>query len=436
MKNKFPSSWEMMRLEDCMAAIIDYRGKTPTKVNFGIPLITAKIIKDGRIGAVEEYIAGEDYDIWMSRGFPKSGDIVMTTEGPLGEIAQLNGTKVALGQRVITLRGHPNLLDNTFLKFQMMSSYIQDQLFARSTGTTVQGIRQSELRKINLIIPSLAEQQGIASILGALNDKIEQNRQMNETLEGIARALFKSWFVDFDPVRAKVEGRQPYGIDAEVAELFPVEFEDSTLGKIPKGWKVKGLPEILEVNPTRFLRNGQVAPYLEMSNMPNTSARALSWEDRAFSSGVKFINGDTLVARITPCLENGKTAFVDFLTDEEVGWGSTEYIILRSRSPLPMEYSYFLARSENFRAYAIRNMVGTSGRQRVPSGCFNSYLTIEPPQKCAKIFGDVAQSMIKAMKQKDEETKTLSILRDTLLPKLLSGAIRVKDAEKAVESVL
>src|SRR5260221_5384128 len=107
-----------MSLKDCMSAIIDYRGKTPKKVSSGVPLITAKIIKNGSIETIEEYIAIEDYDTWMSRGLPKTGDIVMTTEAPLGEIAQLDGSKVALGQRVITLRGHPDLIDNTFLKFQ------------------------------------------------------------------------------------------------------------------------------------------------------------------------------------------------------------------------------------------------------------------------------------------------------------------------------
>jgi len=193
---------------------------------------------------------------------------------------------------------------------------------------------------------------------------------------------------------------------------------------------------VIEVNPSHSIRSSTVSPYLEMSNMPNSSARALAWENRAFSSGMKFINGDTLVARITPCLENGKTAFIDFLAENEVGWGSTEYIVFRSGTPLPLEYSYFLARSDNFRTYAIRNITGTSGRQRVPAGCFNSYLMVEPSQECAKTFGHIAQSMIKTMKQKDEESQTLATLRDTLLPKLLSGELRVGQAEKEVGAML
>ena len=227
--------WTTLRLEDCMAAIIDYRGKTPEKTAFGVPLVTAKVIKGGRIETPDEFIAEADYDSWMRRGMPTRGDVVMTTEAPLGEVAQLDGSRVALAQRVITLRGKPDLLDNTFLKFLMQSSDVQEELHYRATGTTVLGIRQSELRQVNLTLPSLPEQRAIASILGALDDKIELNRRMNATLEAMARALFQSWFVDFDPVRAKREGSAPAAMDAETAALFPSEFVDSELGLIPKG---------------------------------------------------------------------------------------------------------------------------------------------------------------------------------------------------------
>ncbi|MBE9220739.1 restriction endonuclease subunit S domain-containing protein [Dolichospermum flos-aquae] len=164
---------------------------------------------------------------------------------------------------------------------------------------------------------------------------------MNETLEAMARGIFKSWFVDFDPVRTKRSGIQPAGMDAATADLFPDEFEESSLGLIPKGWKVKALPEFIEINPKRSLAKGKIAPYLDMKNMPTQGHRPDDWIDRPFGSGTKFINGDTLMARITPCLENGKTAFVDFLQDKQVCWGSTEYIIFRSKPPLPLEFAYY-----------------------------------------------------------------------------------------------
>jgi type I restriction enzyme S subunit len=128
---------------------------------------------------------------------------------------------------------------------------------------------------------------------------------MNETLEAIALAIFKSWFIDFDPVRAKLDGHQPAGMDAETAALFPDSFEDSELGKIPKGWPVVPLPEVIEINPKRSLAKGKAAPYLDMKSMPTQGHRPDSWINRVFSSGTRFISGDTLLARITPCLENG-----------------------------------------------------------------------------------------------------------------------------------
>ena len=161
-------------------------------------------------------------------------------------------------------------------------------------------------------MPPSPVQKAIAHILGTLDDKIELNRRMNETLEAMARAIFKSWFVDFDPVRAKMDGRKPVGMDTATAALFPKGFEETALGRTPQGWRVRPLPEAIEVNPRRTLPKGAVSPYLDMKNMPTRGHCADEIIDRAFSSGTKFSNGDTLLARITPCLENGKTAFVDF----------------------------------------------------------------------------------------------------------------------------
>src|SRR3989442_8805516 len=131
------SEWAVRSLEDCMEALIDYRGKTPEKASIGVPLITAKIVKGGRIEKPDEFIAVDDYEPWMRRGIPKAGDVVITTEAPLGEVAQLGAERIVLAQRLIALRGKPGLLDNGFLKFLLQSEDVQDQLRARASGTTV-----------------------------------------------------------------------------------------------------------------------------------------------------------------------------------------------------------------------------------------------------------------------------------------------------------
>jgi type I restriction enzyme S subunit len=432
----FPSDWQLMAIESCMSAIIDYRGKSPQKTSWGIPLITAKIVKDGRILPPAEYIDPEDYDDWMGRGLPKAGDVVITTEAPLGEVAQLDSRKVALAQRLITLRGKREVLDNNYLKYALQSELVQGQLKARGTGTTVIGIRQSELRKVKLPIPILAEQKAIAHILGTLDDKIELNRRLNETLEAMARVIFKSWFVDFDPVRAKSEGRQPEGLDPDTAALFPDSFEDSDLSEIPRGWKIYHLPEIFEINPSRQLSKGNVAPYLDMASMPTQGHAPASWIERELGSGMKFINGDTLVARITPCLENGKTAFVDFLTNGVVGWGSTEYIVLRPREPIPPVFAYLLARSNEFRTFAIQRMTGSSGRQRVPADSLSQFLLAAPAidSFIFDAFGRLVNTLFERVRSGMNQSRTLAAIRDALLPKLLSGVVRVKDVEEFVEA--
>ncbi len=170
-----------------------------------------------------------------------------------------------------------------------------------------------------------------------------------------------------------------------------------------------------------------------MQNLPTHGHRPHEWIEREFNSGTKFINGDTLLARITPCLENGKTGFVDFLDRGVVGWGSTEYIVLRPKPPLPVEFGYYLARSDDLRLFAIHNMTGSTGRQRVPASCFDYYQFSVPTPPVAQRFSEIVKPFMKKIRENSEQSHTLSKIRDTLLPKLLSGEIRVDDAAEISE---
>ncbi len=299
-------------------------------------------------------------------------------------------------------------------------------------GTALPYLNIGDLKRIAVTLPSPKQQQAIACILGALDDKIELNRRMNQTLEATARAIFKSWFVDFDPVRAKASGQQPPGLNPEIAALFPNRFEKSELGEIPKGWDSRPLPDIIHVNPPRSLSKGTLAPYLDMSNMPTQGPSPDSWVLREMGSGMKFINGDTLVARITPCLENGKTAYVNFLADGVVAWGSTEYIVLRPKGAIPTVFAYLLARTDDFRSFAIQQMTGSSGRQRVPADSLAKYhlTTPEIASPLFRCFGNLVSPMLERMKVAAEENRSLAALRDGLLPRLVSGDLPVAEAER------
>ena len=341
-----------------------------------------------------------------------------------------------VNQHVAIIRPQPKSLDARFLRYVLVSHEYQSRLLAlASAGATRPALTKLMIEELDIPSPPLAEQKAIAAVLGALDDKIELNRRMNATLEAMARALFQSWFVDFDPVRAKLDGRPPAALDPATAALFPEHLEDSPLGHIPKGWTAQRLPDAIEVNPRRTLKSGTIAPYLDMKNLPTQGHSAEEVIDREFTSGTKFQNGDTLLARITPCLENGKTGYVDFLEDGQVGWGSTEYIILSPKPPLPPQFGYLLARSDALRTHAIQNMTGTSGRQRVPSECFNTFWLAVPPPSIARRFDELTAPLMAKIKANSTESRTLATLRDTLLPKLLSGELSVAGIESKLEAV-
>lgn len=374
-------------------------------------------------------------DSLLRKGKLVRNDIVLTTRGTVGNTAYFDDSvpfdNVRINSGMVIFRATGPTLHPRYLYFFVRSALFHEQVEALRTGSAQPQLPIRDINRIEIPLPPPITQQAIAHILGSLDDKIETNRKMNETLEAMARAIFKSWFVDFDPVHAKAAGRKPHGMDSATAALFPDSFVDSPLGKIPKGWHVAPFSEAIEVNPTRSLSKNTVVPYVDMQNMPTAGHRPLGWIDRPFGSGMRFMNGDTLVARITPCLENGKTAFVDFLEEGQVAWGSTEYIVIRPKLPLPLEFGYYLARSDDFRTFVIFNMTGSSGRQRAPANCFNRYDIVVPTKEVAAAFGSIVPPLMREITSNDNQSRALAEICNTLLPKLLSGELRIKDAEGA-----
>ena len=451
------SDWSELTLEESMDAIIDYRGKTPKKTDSGIPLITAKIIKSGRIETVNEFISEDDYDTWMRRGIPNEGDVVMTTEAPLGEIAQLDGRKIALAQRVITLRGKKDILDNTFLKYLMISEYVQHQLDGRGTGTTVKGIKQSELRKVILKFPPFTEQKAIAHILGSLDDKIELNRQMNETLEAMAQALFKSWFVDFDPVidnalaasntipdelLARAEQRKTIEKkdNSDIQDLFPNEFEFSEeMGWIPKGWAVKRIKDIGKVvtgkTPPKKIDNAYSEngiPFITPTDIDDLPF--VIYTNRYLSEdGVQAVKNSRISAGsiCVTCIgsQMGKTTIaplasvsnqqINSITGCNQFWRNYLFFNLRRR------------RDEIF-------LLGSSGSTMpiLNKSNFEAFPILCPSEKLLSSLDSNFQSTIDSILENTKQSYTLTKLRDTLLPKLMSGELRIPDAAELVDEAV
>jgi type I restriction enzyme S subunit len=457
---EFPDTWRRYKLHDLASWI---NGMAFREFHFtvtGRPVIKIAEIKGG-ISWQTKFTSREyDPDYLVS-----PGDLLFSWSGqPESSIDAFWwwGPEGWLNQHIFKVLPTADLLATDFLFYILR--YLKPNFIgiAKNKQTTGLGhVTKADLRRIEVGVPPEEVQSGIVKLLKPIDDKIRLNAQINRTLEQLTQTVFRHWFVDFLPVRAKAaaraEGRDPlratmcalsgkdeasldampleqYEQLAAIATLFPDELVDSELGEAPRGWQVRPLPEMLEINPPRPLRKGSAAPYLDMASVPTNSARVAHVGVRAFGSGSKFRNGDTLLARITPCLENGKTAFVDFLEPGEVGWGSTEFIVLRPKPPLPEAFAYFLCRDPGFRSFAIANMAGTTGRQRVPNDCFANYHIAVPDGDTAQAFGRFATGCLDLMRARDAESRTLAELRDTLLPKLLSGEIRVGEAEELMEA--
>ncbi|MDP9902141.1 restriction endonuclease subunit S [Variovorax ginsengisoli] len=336
-----------------------------------------------------------------------------------------------LVQRVACLRPKDGLRAD-YLAAVIASPEFSDYIQNVTTGTAVPHISAKQIGQFAFRLPEVRIQECIGGMVAALNDRITLLRETNATLEAIAQALFKSWFVDFDPVRAKMEGRAPGGMDEVTAALFPDGFEESALGLVPTGWRVATLTDAFEINPTRALKKNTIAPYLDMASLATSGHCVERPIPRAMGSGAKFRNGDSLLARITPCLENGKSAFVDFLDEGQVGWGSTEFIVLRPKAPLPDYIGYLLCRHPAFREYAIQSMSGTSGRQRVQNDVLGRYPMVLSDGNVAQAFGDIVEPIQGSIAANDAAAQTLVSLRDTLLPRLISGQLRLPENTDAL----
>ncbi|MDP1624441.1 MAG: restriction endonuclease subunit S [bacterium] len=387
--------WKKLKVED-VAEVVG--GGTPSTSNSDywgdeIPWLTPRDLSnypERFIAKGERSISKKGLQNSSARLIPK-GSVLLTSRAPIGYLA-IAKNEVCTNQGFKSFVVDENKAHNEFV-FYLLKHNVE-LLKSLGTGTTFAEISATTLRNLEFEFPPLPTQRRIAGILSALDEKIELNRQTNATLEAMGQSIFREWFLDNEDV---------------------------------VNWDVVPLPEIINLNLTRTLKKGSIAPYLDMANMPTQGHRAIEWRDRPFGSGTKFVNGDTLLARITPCLENGKTAFVDFLEDGQVGWGSTEYIVFSPKPPLPPEYGYYLARTEEVRNHAIQNMIGTSGRQRASASCFDSFMISVPPAELAARFGEVARSLMAEIKANDEESRTLASIREVLLPKLMNGEFDLEE---------
>lgn len=428
--------WQTMTLTEALDALLDYRGKTPEKTTAGIPLITAKIVKNGRIETPTEFIAAEGYDAWMTRGLPKAGDVVLTTEAPLGEVAQLDSARVALAQRIVVLRGKPGVLDNSYLRYLLQSAEMQEQLTARATGTTVLGIKQSELRKIGLRLPPIGHQVAVAKVLSALDDKLELNHRMNDTLEAMARAIFQSWFIVFDPVRAKACGETPesicqrLGLTPELLALFPDDFSQTAVGSIPKGWHLTTLNAMTSKIGSGATPRGGSEVYLDegisLIRSQNVYDSAFIWDGLARISDEAARQLSNVEVQREDVLINitGASILRTCVVDPQVlpARVNQHVAIIRARNSNAARYLHLHLLQPDTKAYLMGLNAGAS-REAVTKGHLESVPVIDPGADLLRRFTDTVAPLYAQSEQLLAQARTLQGLRDALLPKLLSGEL-------------
>jgi type I restriction enzyme S subunit len=453
--------WIKIRVADLVSqgalAVNDgYRVRNVELGSTGIPFVRGGDIGDGSVStSVSDHILPEFHDR-VANKLAQPGDVVFISKGTVGRVGYLRPgqPQVVFAPQVCYWRALDRGVLNPRFVFNLLRSHeFQSNLQAVMThGSMVADyVSLSDQRNFTLTVPPIEAQNAIAHILGTLDDKIELNRRMDGTLEAMARALFKSWFVDFDPVRAKLEGRQPAGMDKATAALFPDSFQDSPLGKIPKGWRRAVLDDVTDAvlggdwgkdaaegdftEPSLCVRGADI-PSLQAGGTGEMPVRHLK-----LSSLVKrSLNDGDIVFEISggsPTQSTGRPVLVTRPLLERLPHPlvcSNFCRMIRLRDPSTSVFAYYWLRwlydNDEFLQYEN----GTTGIKNLAFTVFSSAREIVLPSPAVLVaFQCAITSVLERRGRNGVECETLAALRDALLPKLLSGEIRVKDAERIIQ---
>jgi len=394
----------------------------------GVPVIRGYNISDTRaLTGGFAYVSQETADeLRASNVF--AGDLVFPHRGAIGQvgIVPIDGVpRYMLSTSLMKLTCDPSVVDPVFLFYFFRSGQGRHELLRNASTVGTPGIGQplASLRSITVPVPPLAEQRAIADILGTLDDKIELNRRMNETLEAIARALFKSWFVDFDPVRAKSEGRDP-SLPPHLADLFPDSFEDSELGEVPEGWRVGRFGDVAE-HSRRGVQPDAIdasTPYIALEHMPKHCIALSEWgvADGVGSHKFEFSRGEILFGKLRPYFHKVGVAPLD-------GVCSTDIVVVKPRQEDWFGFVLGHVSSDAFVEYTNAGSTGTK-MPRTSWGDMARYPVVLPSDLIARAFTAQIRPSVARVLAAIHESRTLADVRDTLLPRLISGELRREEA--------
>ena len=417
-----PKGWDWSRLDEVSEGVFDCPHSTPALTEVGPYVVRTQDIITGVFRADQAgHVSEETYAERISRVTPAHGDLLYSREGTyFGIAAEVPAnSRVCLGQRMVLIRPDKRRLDFSFLRYWLNSPIMAAHIHGYRDGSVAERLNLPTIRALPIILPPLAEQKAIAAVLGALDDKIEVNRRMNATLEAMARALFQSWFVDFDPVRAKLDGRQPVGLDPVTAALFPEHLEDSPLGQIPKGWRVGTVVDAFN------LTMGQSPP----GDTYNEEGNGLPFYQGRTDFGFRFPTrriyctaptryakpGDTLVSVRAPVGDTN-------IANEECCVGRGVAAVRHKSGATSFTYYSMANLYPDFSRFEAEGTVFGS----INKDSFERLGIVIPPTEIVAAYEAQAGSLDEQIRTLELQSRTLATLRDTLLPKLLRGERSIK----------
>lgn len=429
-------NWETATLAQLCETIADCPHSTPRWTDSGAIVIRNQNIRNGRLDlSTPSYTDEAHFEQRSRRARLKANDLVLTREAPMGEVCIIpEGLRCCLGQRMVMLRPDPKRCDPRFLLYSIQSAGVQHEIKVNEgTGSTVSNLRIPLLRALRIPHPPLYEQKAIATVLGTLDDKIETNRRISATLESIALTLFKSWFVDFDSVHAKLNGCSTSGFDPATVSLFPDRLEDSVLGSIPKGWTVGKIYDCCvqiqnggtpRRNEPRYWDGGNI-PWLtsgEVRQSIITSTANFITEDGVAESSAKWVPAFSTVVALY-----GATAGQVSLTSCAVTTNQAVCALIPKKS-----FAYFNYFTMRQATTELENKAVGSAQQNISKGIVEETNVVLPPRFLLERFEELVAPFFEYWIANLQESRTLTALRDTLLPKLANGEIRVQQLDRAI----
>lgn len=436
---KLPDDWRWMRLDDVCSGIFDCPHSTPVLTAEGTFLARSQDILNGVFRSeAAARVSDETYSERTVRAEPTYGDLLYSREGTyFGIAAEVpKDARVCLGQRMVLLRPDAKRVNFRFLRYWLNSPVLAAHIHGHRDGTVAERLNLPTIRGLPVPVAPLLQQGRVASVLGALDDEIESNRRINETLQAMARALFQSWFVRFDPVRAKAEGHKPVSMDTATDAPFPDTFEDSPLGEIPTGWRTCEVGDAIEIGGGSTPSTKESAYWdgqIHWATPKDLSALRdpvlLDTERRITQAGVEQIGsrvypeGSVLLSSRAP---------IGYLAISEVPVAVNQGMIAMACARNPT--NHYMLQWTRANMDSIESRASGTTFQEISKSNFRSIPLAVPTDKVMRAFTERVEPLHRQIVANVRQSRTLSTIRDTLLPKLISGETRVS-AARPVETM-